>query len=137
MATARGASCPYPRGVHGMSGFHGSAARRSVELCVVIGLLGACATGRQGASSSQDTPSQPVESHPVERLTEDCTGREAERCVALGMSYATGSGVPTDERRAAALFEKACAGGSAQGCFTLGLGYAAGRGVPQDARRAA
>ena len=55
----------------------------------------------------------------MKRFTEDCTGRNADRCVALGVSYEKGSGVPQDKRRAAALYDQACKGGLEQGCSVL------------------
>lgn len=112
-----------------MSESHGSAARPIWGLCVVIGLLGACATGRHEAPSSQRTPSRSVE-----RFTEECTGGNAEKCLALGLLYLEGNGVLQDASRAATLFEKACEGGVAQGCFKLGITSPPTRTTPRRPR---
>jgi TPR repeat protein len=42
----------------------------------------------------------------------------AEGCHNLGLLYRDGLGVPKDERRAAALFEKACRAGMPEACAT-------------------
>lgn len=54
----------------------------------------------------------------------------------FGMMYATGKGVPKDERQAATLFLKAAEQGEAGAQNFLGVMYAKGHGVPQDYRQA-
>jgi TPR repeat protein len=53
------------------------------------------------------------------------------------LQYLEGREVPKDERRAAALWEKACTGGHAEACFNLGVLYKQGLGVAKDESRAA
>ncbi|HEY0094053.1 MAG TPA: SEL1-like repeat protein, partial [Archangium sp.] len=57
-----------------------------------------------------------------------------EGCYILGLLYAQGRGVEKDERRAAALYEKACEGGEASACGALGA-LNEGVGVEKDERR--
>ncbi len=79
--------------------------------CAVLMLLGGCATGRQASSSPRAPPDDSVE-----RLTTDCEGGQAKSCGFLGALYLQGQGVAKDERRAAALFEKACRDGVSEAC---------------------
>ncbi|WP_375768512.1 sel1 repeat family protein [Archangium gephyra] len=116
-----------------MAGLHGSAARRGVGLCVVIGLLGGCATGRPGGGEFQDLSCRP----PVELFPKECTDDDADKCVLNGVRYEEGLGVARDVRHAATQYGKACEGGAPLGCVFLGMLYAKGNGVPQDERRAA
>jgi hypothetical protein len=82
-------------------------------LCIVIGLAGA------GALGGRQNPS-------LSKLQKACTDGEARGCFDLGLRYEDGSGVPKDERHAAALYEQACTGGEARGCRGLGLLYVEG-----------
>jgi len=100
--------------------------------CAVVVLWGGCATGGQVASS----PRAPPEPSMLERLTGDCESGKAHSCGVLGVLYVKGLGVEKDERRAAALWEKACEGGVAEGCYGLGRLYVQGLGVEKDLRRA-
>ena len=55
---------------------------------------------------------------------------------ALGVRYATGDGVATDDGEAARWIERAATQGHVDAQFNLGLMYADGNGVPQDSRQA-
>jgi TPR repeat protein len=52
--------------------------------------------------------------------------------VRLGMMYASGDGVPTDESEAVRWFRKAAEKGNAEGEYSLGEMYLTGRGVAVD-----
>lgn len=58
-------------------------------------------------------------------------------CVDAGVRYNSGSGAPTDETRATALFSRACELNNARGCANLGLQLLEGRGAPKDQIKAA
>ena len=70
---------------------------RTVGLWICIAWLGACATA------------------PVNPSSEDCSGANAGNCLTLGVNYLKGRGVPKDERRGNALFEKVCDAGDGRG----------------------
>jgi TPR repeat protein len=79
-----------------------------------------------------------VERGRAARLSVDektCKGGDAQGCIKLGLRYRKGDGVPKDERRATAQFQRACEGGAAEGCGQLGMSYMVGSGVTQDKRR--
>ncbi|WP_169800813.1 tetratricopeptide repeat protein [Archangium gephyra] len=107
-------------------------ARRSVALCVVIGLLGTGAMAQQEASSAPSSPGQ----EPVAQGAPVPPSPEKKPPVSAEASQED-SGVPPDARGTAALHEKACEGGDAVACGKLGLAYARGEGVDKDMRRAA
>jgi TPR repeat protein len=50
----------------------------------------------------------------------------------LGLMYANGRGVPTDDRQAVAWYRKAAEKGIAKAQFNLGVMYDEGRGLPKD-----
>jgi TPR repeat protein len=52
----------------------------------------------------------------------------------LGVRYATGNGIATDDAQAARWIEKAATQGHVGAQFDLGLMYADGNGVPQDSK---
>ncbi|MGM0553267.1 MAG: phospholipase D-like domain-containing protein [Pseudomonadota bacterium] len=54
----------------------------------------------------------------------------------LGVIYATGRGVPQDDREAVEWYRRAAEQGHADGQFNLGFMYQHGRGAPQDDREA-
>ena len=54
----------------------------------------------------------------------------------LGLMYASGLGVPQDNKQAVSWFRKAAEKGDAEGQNNLGLTYAKGSGVPQDDKQA-
>lgn len=66
-----------------------------------------------------------------------CDGGDIRSCVQLGVLYSNGYGVPKDEQKASALFQKACDRGSTAACSNLGSFYAMGRGVPRNGAKAA
>jgi TPR repeat protein len=88
----------------GMTRERRTAARMSVGLCVVFGLLG-CATPRAQAVSSSS------------KLQEACEAGDAASCRDLGVLYMEGRGVAKDERRAATLFNQACRAGMSAACL--------------------
>ena len=72
-------------------------------------------------------------------------GGESGRCVSpradqgdagaqwnLGLSYATGLGIPQDDAEAVRWYRLAADQGNATAQYNLGLMYASGQGVPQD-----
>src|SRR4051812_20570522 len=107
-----------------MSRTPGTAARRSVGLCLFFTLLSGAAVGGPQLKS-------------VSQLQKDCEGGEARACYDLGVLYTDGRGVAKDRRRAAELFKQVCSGGVAQGCTMLGMFLLEGIGVPKDERRGA
>jgi TPR repeat protein len=75
-----------------------------------------------------------------ERLSAECNGGNAEKCLDLGLRYADRTKARFDPYLAVPPLTKACEGGLAVGCHSLGILYAAGwghRGVPQNFGRAA
>ena len=50
----------------------------------------------------------------------------------LGLSYATGLGIPQDDAEAVRWYRLAADQGNATAQYNLGLMYASGQGVPQD-----
>jgi uncharacterized protein len=58
-------------------------------------------------------------------------------CVVLGSYYENGSGVPKDEMKAAALYDKACKGKNPEGCSALARMSKSGKGGPVDQQRGA
>jgi TPR repeat protein len=72
-----------------------------------------------------------------ERCEEACDGGDAWSCGRLGARHERGEGVPRDEARAAALYQKACDAADPYACAGLGRLYRLGRGgLPRDPRRA-
>ena len=61
---------------------------------------------------------------------------DAESQYQLGVRYATGNGIATDDAQAARWIEKAATQGHVGAQFDLGLMYADGNGVPQDSATA-
>ncbi len=53
-------------------------------------------------------------------------------CTALGSMYDEGRGVPQDQTKAVALYQRACEGGAPAGCNSLGSMYGEGRVVSRD-----
>jgi hypothetical protein len=74
---------------------------------------------------------------PTADVPGDCDGMNSSACADLAARYAAGSGVPKDEARAAALYDRACQGGAARGCTGLGVLHNTGGGVAKDLGRAA
>jgi TPR repeat protein/serine/threonine protein kinase len=70
----------------------------------------------------------------------DCAGRcakgELKACSVLAGLYAAGTGVPKDDARAIALYQKACEGGEASACAGLGFMVKTGVGAARDEARA-
>jgi TPR repeat protein/tRNA A-37 threonylcarbamoyl transferase component Bud32 len=70
----------------------------------------------------------------------DCAGRcargDLKACSTLAGLYAAGVGVPQDDARAIALYQKACEGGEASACAGLGFMLKIGVGAARDDARA-
>lgn len=73
---------------------------------------------------------------PIQQLEATCEAGQPAACSRLATILRSGLGVPVDECRAAALFERACTGGGAEGCVGLALMYENGLCVEQDGVRA-
>jgi uncharacterized protein len=54
----------------------------------------------------------------------------------LGRMYATGDGVPKDEKEALNWYEKAAAAGNAEAMYDVGRAYENGSGVREDVQKA-
>lgn len=52
-------------------------------------------------------------------LARHCDGRDGDACVAVGLAWAAGEGLPQDPARAHLLFSQACAAQSGLGCYEL------------------
>ncbi len=62
---------------------------------------------------------------------ENCDKGDMKACAGLAASYEYGArGLPQDDHKAFALYQKACNGHLLSSCATLGSFYANGRGVP-------
>jgi hypothetical protein len=72
-----------------------------------------------------------------ERCDEACEGGDAWSCTRVAARLERGDGVPRDEARAAALYEKACDAADPLACANLGRLHRLGRGgLPKDLARA-
>jgi TPR repeat protein len=58
-------------------------------------------------------------------------------CVFAGQMHEYAHGVPKDNAKAAALYERACRAGWAAGCYNQAIMLENGRGVPQQLDKAA
>ena len=58
------------------------------------------------------------------------------RCIGQGGMYSHGDGIPKDEARAVAIYDKVCSQGNAEGCRALGVMVNDGRGIAKDLGRA-
>lgn len=72
----------------------------------------------------------------IQTLTQQCEANNAKACYDLGVAYVNGKGVPTNQKKAFELFQKACDLGSAYGCFGVGSLYSSGTGVAKDLSKA-
>lgn len=88
----------------------------------VFVLLFTCQTG----TSAED----------LDTLRERAEQGDADAQHSLGFMYLEGRGVPRDDARAVAWYEKAAEQGNAKAQYNLGVMYGNGRGVPQDYARA-
>jgi TPR repeat protein len=68
--------------------------------------------------------------------TKACDGGAMEGCLNLGVAFATGRGLPKNERRASELYERACEGGQPAACSNLGYFFEHGIAVSKDHSRA-
>lgn len=59
--------------------------------------------------------------HAPESDQADCDAGKAPACMRLAAAYDSGRGVPADEARSQALFERACELGDYEGCVSLGV----------------
>ena len=91
---------------------------------------------RQDAILRQKAEELQKELQKAEELRQKAGLGVASAQVVLGLMYATGKGVPRDDRQAMAWLQKAADQGNAEAQFCLGRMYANGRGVAQDSGRA-
>jgi TPR repeat protein len=70
-------------------------------------------------------------------LKRRCEAGALELCYQLGLLYQEGEGVPKDQARAVALYQRACGKPVDSGCFVRGYAYDGGPGVVLRPRRAA
>lgn len=75
---------------------------------------------------------QPSMQKRIDQLKQRASRGDAKAQVELGMLYATGDGLQTDDAEAVRWFRKAADQGDAAGEYSLGEMYAFGRGVPSD-----
>lgn len=73
-----------------------------------------------GAASKRVWTGRPSTCASVGACTKECDASHANACTRLGLRYAGGDGVPTDEARALALYQKACDAGDGEGCQVAG-----------------
>lgn len=75
----------------------------------------------------------------IQTLTQQCEANNAKACYDLSVAYYNGKGVPTNQKKAFELFQKACDMGSAAGCNDVGYFYEQGEdsaGVAKDLSKA-
>ena len=76
----------------------------------------------------------------VQTLTQQCEANNAKACFDLGVAYYNGTGVPTNQKKAFELAQKACDLGGANGCSAVGTFYVKGAewnsGVAKDSSKA-
>jgi len=95
------------------------------------------ASSQPPASASPAVPSLPsVESASVEQLQQMAGNNDPAAENALGLRYATGTGVKLDENMAILWFTRAAEQGNVAAQSKLGTIYFSGRGVPQDLSQA-
>src|SRR5450631_4064558 len=98
---------------------------------LIVALLFQCAT-----VSARQTASESSVGERVKELRQKADAGDARSQVELGVVYASGDGLPTDEVEAVRWFRKAAAQGDAAGEYALGEMYSTGRGVPLDYKEA-
>lgn len=76
----------------------------------------------------------------IQTLTQQCESNNAKACYDLSVAYALGKGVPTNQKKAFELVQKACDLGSASACSGVGFFYEKGAewnsGVAKDLSKA-
>ena len=77
-----------------------------------------------------------AQSPPIFGLKAKAESGDAKSQVELGVAYAAGDGVPTDDAEAVRWFRKAAEQGDAAGEYSLGEMYVTGRGVGTDYKQA-
>ena len=78
----------------------------------------------------------PAKTQDIEQLRKAAEQGDASAQYNLGLSYATGEGVPQDYQEAVKWFRLAAEQGNAESQDILGFMYAEGRGMPQDYQEA-
>jgi TPR repeat protein len=97
-----------------------------LHVALIFALLFQCATG-----SSRQTASEVFSAEDRGKvLRQKADAGDARSQVELGIMYASGDGLPTDEAEAVRWFRKAAEQGYAAGEYSLGEMYSTGRGVP-------
>jgi hypothetical protein len=103
--------------------------RNYAAYCCCILLLSLTVLAENVLAAGQQVPDMAV----IQKAAEQ---GDAKAQYNLGLSYASGQGVPKDEAKAAQWFQKAAVQGYAEAQYILGLSHAKGHGVPQDETRA-
>jgi TPR repeat protein len=119
----------------------GERSRFSSAVLVVAALLGLVGLGGAGAAVFLGRPLGPTAASTCraagQRCADACDTGDAWSCGRLAARHEHGSGVPRDEARAAALYEKACDASDAFACAGLGRLVRLGRGgLARDPARA-
>jgi TPR repeat protein len=123
------------------------AALRAIALSAIAGALGAAGCGRHAPTEASDTPAPSASvltlgvglgaCSDVQACENECDAGSADRCRRLGASYAFGRGLPKDEVRATALYERACDLADPSACVFAGQMREYAHGVPEDVAAAA